>query len=517
MIFNLTACLLIRYDAPTSLKEVTHHKQLTKYRNKLNKPPILHTNIREVDQHIGVRFSIMNMNNNNQPEVLPQPRSKQSCHIIPASHWISIGYSEEDAWLMEKLQTDIKNYCEINNDDTKIDLRGKIEEPGVILPYHDMLLPHWQKLFKALNGRTSSIKAMSLMGISLPTTVLDIMFSASKSINLEEFATVSVGLGRDGFLKLSSFIRENTSLKNLTIGGDLIDDLSVASSISYAIENHPTLELLILAACGLNNAGILGNILEGCKRLDNLSIAKCNSPELVSLSNEELGMEGVGLLADFIRGNHSTKCLVLVSNNLSDNDALVLAAALKENTNLRWLKLEKNNITEDGEKKLLKALYDPTSMDSIIESNHTCLPFTYDLSNSSTRPFLELELFMINMNDDISVKQKIRKKVVLALCGVEGELFDLSYFNDLPLGVMPRVLELIQEHTDMRTKVCHSHSHRIPDQLEKDALTRLFHTLRGWELPLLFENLNRQSTNAGETKKKQSRRLIEDLDNLKIL
>jgi len=167
---------------------------------------------------------------------------------------------------LEKLQTDIKNYCKSNNDDTKIDLRGKIVEPSVILPYHDMLLPHWNKLFKALNGRTS-IKAISLMGISLPTVVLDIMFSALKSINLEEFATVSVGLGRDGFLKLSSFIRENTSLKNLTIGGDLIDDLSVATSISCAIENHPTLELLILAACGLNNAGILGNILEGCKRL----------------------------------------------------------------------------------------------------------------------------------------------------------------------------------------------------------------------------------------------------------
>ena len=121
------------------------------------------------------------------------------------------------------------------------------------------------------------------------------------------------------------------------------------------------------------------------------------------------------------------------------------------------------------------------------------------------------------MNDDISVKQKIRKKVVLALCGVEGGLFDLSHFNDLPLGVMPRVLELIQEHTDMRTKVCHTHARRMPDQLEKDALTRLFLTLRGWELPLLFENLNRSSTNAGKRKKKQTRRLIEDLDNLKIV
>jgi len=282
----------------------------------------------------------------------------------------------------------------------------------------------------------------------------------------------------------------------------LIDDLSVASSLSDAIRDNPNLELLVLAACGLNNVAILGNILEGCKRLDNLSITKCN-----------FGSGGVDLLADFISSNHSTKCLVLVRNNLSDNDALVLSSALKENTNLQWLKLEHNDITEEGEKKLLKALYDPTSMDSIIESNHTCLPFTVELSNSSTRPFLELELFMTNMNDDISIKQKIRKKVVLALCGVEGELFDLSHFNDLPLGVMPRVLELIQEHSDMRTKVCHTHSHLIPDQLEKDALTRLFHTLRGWELPLLFENLNKSSTNAGELKKKQ----IEDLDNLKIV
>lgn len=81
------------------------------------------------------------------------------------------------------------------------------------------------------------------------------------------------------------------------------------------------------------------------------------------------------------------------------------------------MKLEHNNITEDGEKPLLKALFDASSMNSIIESNHTCIPNAFDLS--STRPFLELELFVININDAITVKQKIRKKVVLALCGVE--------------------------------------------------------------------------------------------------
>ena len=112
--------------------------------------------------------------------------------------------------------------------------------------------------------------------------------------------------------------------------------------------------------------------------------------------------------------------------------------------------------------------------------------------------FFTAELFKINL-DDISIQQKIRKKVVLALCRQDGELFDLSHFNDVPLNLMPRVLELIQEHTDARTQAVR----RMPIQLEKDALSRLFHTLRGWELPLLFENLGSPSSERGEKKRKR--------------
>ena len=139
-------------------------------------------------------------------------------------------------------------------------------------------------------------------------------------------------------------------------------------------------------------------------------------------------------------------------------------------------------------------------MDSIIESNHTCVPLTYDIDAASVvkqRPLLEREVFMINSGDyyksDETIKQKIRKKVVLALCGVDRGLFDLSYFNDLPLQLMPRVLELLQEHTMHRKIVVRSLPQRLighPNQLEIDALSRLFHTVRGWELPLLFENLS---------------------------
>ena len=145
-------------------------------------------------------------------------------------------------------------------------------------------------------------------------------------------------------------------------------------------------------------------------------------------------------------------------------------------------------------------------------------PFQHIKSNAdlNLRPLLERELLTINDGNyniglpelaidhgkGYTIGQKIRKKVVLALCRQDGELFDLSHLNDLPLQLMPRVLELIQEHSWARTKSVNN----MPLQLEKDALSRLFHTLRGWELPLLYENLSIKKETAGKRKRKRRTR-----------
>ena len=422
--------------------------------------------------------------------VLPR-RSRRLATIIPASHWISIGYSNQEAQQMENLQNNIKKYCEDNEDNTEIDLRGRME-PGAVLPHHDMMIPHWQKLFKALRGH-GKVNMIKIFGISLPVSVLDIIFNQSS--NIEYFALLNVGLGNEGLLRLSSFVREKSSVKSLCIGGVgvRIDDMSVASSLSDAVKDHPTLEKLVLVAClhFEHHTDIIGKILEGCKGLDGITIAKCN-----------VGSDDVNLLADFICSNHPTKIIQLDGNNILDRDTLVLAAALKRNTNLRQIDLRRNVITEAGGKALLKAMYDPRSMDSIVESNHTCMAFTFDITDQSVvalRPPIETGVLEIN-EMDISIGQKIRKKVILVLCGVDGSLFDLSHLNDISLQLMPRVLELIQEHTQIRTRRCDE------NQLEKDALSRLFHTLRGWELPLLFENLSPNKGAARKRKRKATRR-----------
>jgi len=398
---------------------------------------------------------------------------------------------------MEKLQQDMKNYCD--GDDAKIELRPRGTGSDDMLPHHDMMLPHWQRFAKAVRGRTK-VEEVKIYSVSLPRPVLDIILPTLQTLNLVGLTLFYTGLGNEGFQSLSSFVKGSTSLKDLAFGVDIIDDMSVADSISNAVHNHPSLEQIVFFNCGLNNTEILGKILDGCGKLKSLTL------NFLSISCENLGPVGVNVIMDFIISNHPTlEVLKLQHNNISDSDLLLLASSLKKNTNLRQMNLRHNDITEEGEKTLLKAVFDPTSMDSIIESNHICIPYTYDISNASVlsqRPAVERELMYTNANEDFSVGQKIRKKVVLALCGVDGSLFDLSLFNDLSLPLMPRVLELIQEHSVTRRVAS-----ALVDtgQLEKDALSRLFRTLRGWELPLLFENLSPKKETIGKRKRRKTR------------
>ena len=64
--------------------------------------------------------------------------------------------------------------------------------------------------------------------------------------------------------------------------------------------------------------------------------------------------------------------LSLETNNLNDEDAVLISRALKHNTNLKELWLGGNNITEVGNGALRKAVYDTTSLNTVSESNHTC-------------------------------------------------------------------------------------------------------------------------------------------------
>ena len=255
----------------------------------------------------------------------------------------------------------------------------------------------------------------------------------------------------------------------------------------------------IMANCHLeNNTAILRKILDGCGRLEDLGLGMNNLG----------GSEAIAVLADFISSNHPLKVIHLHQNNISDDDTVLFAAALKNNKNLKRLSLMENDITEEGDKNIMSALFDPTSMDSIVHSNHTCIPITYDIHDevvvAQRMTLLHRDIILANIGTPSSIQKKIRKKVVLALCCGqdfgEEEPFDIAHLNDLPLQLMPRVLELIQEHPAISIIELNE------NKLKKDALSRLFHTLRAWELPLLFSNLHVPSSGAGTKRKRRKTR-----------
>jgi hypothetical protein len=348
------------------------------------------------------------------------------------------------------------------------------------------MLPHWTKFAKGFSDGRINVKTITIGRVSIPLSVLDILLPAFQAASLTQLNLIQIDLGNDGYLSVSSFLRENSSLKCLIFGMEEIHDVTVASSFSDAVMTHPNLELLLFIDCRFgNNISILPRILEGCNRLRMIAIS------------DGMKSEGAAIMADYIASNPRTEMISLEDNDISDRDTVLFASALMTNTHLTGLDLKDNNVTEEGNKHLIKALFDTTSMDSIANgSNHSCVPLSI---NDSSMSEMDREVLDIN-KEEATIEQKIRKKVVLALCGLDGSLFDLSHFNDIPLQLMPRVLELIQQHSAGRNNMCSEM------QLEKDSLSRLYHTLKGWEMPSLFVNLRFSPAKAATRKRRRNGR-----------
>ena len=103
----------------------------------------------------------------------PLRRSRRLATIIPASDWISIGYSENDAQTMNQIQQDMK-FFRVFEEDTVV---LGVDSPNSGYQHNDWMIPHWKELFKALRGRTL-VDTFYIRHIHLPVSGLDMMFPA---------------------------------------------------------------------------------------------------------------------------------------------------------------------------------------------------------------------------------------------------------------------------------------------------------------------------------------------------
>ena len=135
--------------------------------------------------------------NENEPR-----RSRRLSTIIPASHWMSIGYSDQEAKSMENIMKDMNTYCEEGVDcDVVLRPWGRYSNE-LVVPYHEMMLPLWKRFSKALSLCTDEdYKVLYIKSVSMDIQVARLLSVSIMSSHLEMVKLRRCGMSNTSLLR----------------------------------------------------------------------------------------------------------------------------------------------------------------------------------------------------------------------------------------------------------------------------------------------------------------------------
>lgn len=320
-------------------------------------------------------------------------------------------------------------------------------------------------------------------------------------------------LGNENAKVLGKALKNNTMLSHLCLGLNQLDLPSIIGS-RKATQNLTAIDLSgkwwlditywseenRKAARQSQNKIKMPGVKVLCKLLSRKNSA------LVELNLSSIGMPSRAskFLGPAMKKNKTLQHLYLSDNSFNNNSVPHFVDALRNNTTLLTLDLSKNNITVDnGRLALLRgALLDISSLQAIGESNHTvALTMGKKLKNHITN---EVEIRNINMLD-VSEGEKIRLKVVFAMFTLETELFTPRAFEDIPLELMPRLLEIAQQEIGFKGYGKGVTKRKSRGRgVEDPTLQRMYDVIMGWNTPQLFIR------GAGKLRKKKRKRVPDE-------
>ncbi|KAL7543714.1 hypothetical protein ACHAXR_013533 [Thalassiosira sp. AJA248-18] len=331
--------------------------------------------------------------------------------------------------------------------------------------------------------------------------------------------------------------------------------------LTEAITKNKTIEKLCLRSNNLRLPAILRNtkkITKSLARITHLDLSFNSFPAegakvmakflqqadscLVTLimSKNNMTTKGASVLLPSLKDNATLQNLDLSRNWLNDAVAPVVIDVLKNNSTLLSLDLSGNNslktrsgggyryvqgtgyvrkeTTYRGIAEVVRcALFDTTSLETIANSNHTC---AVKMSGMNKGDVHEETIRKINALA-VSDGKKIRYKTVLAINDVKTkDLYDPCSFNDVPLELMPHLLEMVQQECSAKAELKQGHDRgywkynreiRKREYIPDPTLRRLYEIIMSWQsLPLLFGRgageLKTKKEEAKESKPKRRKR-----------
>lgn len=401
------------------------------------------------------------------------------------------------------------------------------------------------KLLALAIKKHPSLRRVNLVDVNLDGNTNALVALLNACSRLEAFAIGHKDTDSKGMNHIIKFLA-GSSLIEFALENAMCDDEHIAK-LKEVIGRNNQLQKLHLYSDNLDNMCSIfdGKMANNLKTLTRLELSKneyvpkltddwgarwrtyCRWERLADISKQ-----GVGNLVSFLQ-NHNLTTLVLRHVGMNSHGAKCLAHALKENTALQHLDLSDNRITQAAipsftemlvtnsslltldltqnniklvaRQSLIKsALFDTTTLQAIAESNHSCSVRLCAPKDSRVDDHIIKRINAIDKKQG----QKIRYKVVLALFGSNKELFNCRNFDDVPLELMPRLLELVQQeigyHGFGKGDVVYEMKRRSRGVVDP-TLQRVYEVVQGWNAPLLFSRGAGELPGPGRKSKKSAK------------
>jgi len=264
--------------------------------------------------------------------------------------------------------------------------------------------------------------------------------------------------GAGGLRQLSLAIRDcNTSVKDISIRNCIEMENGRVLDIIAALSVHPQLEALRLVDVGIG--------INECTALATLIQCTTTQLKILNLGRNNIDDEGLDCLVDALaNGNniqelclpynrsitirgwkrvasllemHDSKLqkLFLIGNNMKDEEALVFATSLTNNSTLKALDLDcHGSITDEGWAPFRKLLCDGSSVNKTYLSNHTLEQ-------------LNFRSVWLDLNRNNQAKQRVAMRKIL---------YHHSHFNMKPLfewevKVLPIMIKWFEKAASLYT------------------------------------------------------------------
>ena len=404
-------------------------------------------------------------------------KNSNSPPVPKRSYWIDKGYDNDYIQDVNNFFLSIdRNISNLHKgEDTNIEMGW--EDDGNILLYDNVFDAHWEKLMDAVKLCNHRENISLFVGsIELTPYLLEIL---SKGLEVTKLTSLWLRNNllphmREVLEGVIGIVNTQPSMADFIWDNQVIGNTDDASFLLESIKQHPS----------INTVRFENSFGEDVNIYDMLCLLISGDKQFISidLDNNDITTLGGTHLPDHIALNSRLQRLRLDGNGLNDNDATLIARALRNNSNLRVLHLQKNDgITDIGFGALERAVFDPTSLNSVAECNHTCsIVMRAHFDEFQNNVFSSDANSRYNKGKKIYHMFSLRHKI-----GTNVKLLDAELGDD-SLILVPHVLE--------RLHICSEQFLAVhPRTVDVRPLSVFFELVKGWHMPDLHETRKRGS------------------------